>query len=71
MKITKREYADSLHITVQELSRYMTDYLQSEGYDDSGNEYDTLDEYIAAMRRPASIHPDNRGAGGYDDNREQ
>ena len=64
------ELANSLKITVKELQRYRLSYLQNEGYDSQGNEYDTLVDYIRAMRI-ISIHPDNRGAGGHDDNRDE
>ena len=68
--MTRLELANKLGLTDKEVQRYQLSYLQNEGYDSAGNEYDTLVDYIRAMRI-ISIHPDNRGAGGHDDNRDE
>ena len=73
MKKTYAQRATELGITEITLRRYAMQYLQSEGHDDVGNEYETLDDYIASKRKlpVEALRADNRGTGGYDDNREQ
>ena len=63
--MTKAEYAAKKGITVEKLNRESMAFLQCEGYDDNGNEYKTLDDWL--NRRPVEetydIVDGGRGAG--------
>jgi len=65
--MTKREYATKHGITVAQLQREQMAYLQCEGYDDAGNEYDTLDAWLARkpIRETRDPYDGGRGAGQY------
>jgi hypothetical protein len=47
----KSEVARSYGLTVQELSKAMTDFLQNEGYDDMDNEYNNLHAWLTRPHR--------------------
>ncbi len=63
----KAEYAASKGITIDQLQKEEMDFLQSEGFDDDGVEYQTLGEWL--NRRPVKQIMDpfdgGRGAGQY------
>jgi len=67
MKILKSDLARSYGLSIGDLNRQMISFLQSEGYDDNGNEYDTLDAWV--NRTPVIDTPDpydgGRGLGQY------
>ena len=50
MKVS--EYCTQAGITVEQYRKYSYEFLQCEGYDDDGTEYETLGEYIKAKKRP-------------------
>ena len=65
--MTYAECANKLGISVAELRRQSLEFLQCEGYDDAGHEYDTLDAWIE--RKPIMESIDQidggRGSGCY------
>lgn len=65
--MTKTDLATEYGITVERLNQEMMEYLQSEGYDDKGNEYETLDAWIARKSPKQTVDPvdGGRGAGQY------
>ena len=56
-RMTRKEYAEKKGITTERLREEELSFLQSEGYDDDGNEYDTLDEWIDRLNKPYTRHP--------------
>ena len=68
--MTKREYAKSKGITLERLQVEQLAFLENEGYDDAGNEYETLDAWIDRKQPKQIIDPvdGGRGAGqmGYE-----
>ena len=63
--MTYKEKADQLGITVAELRAEQMAFLQSEGYDENGREYETLDKWIERHKRPrrSSYEPVDGGRG--------
>lgn len=61
--MTNGEYANSKGITVAQFQEAKMAYLQCEGYDDAGNEYDTLDAWIDRRPVALSYEPDMGGRG--------
>lgn len=61
--MTNQEYAASKGITEEELKREMLDFLNCEGYDDSGNEYETLDAWLARKQPRQTLDPVDGGRG--------
>lgn len=47
----KPEVAAAYGLTVSEFSRAQMDYLQNEGYDGMGNEYETLHDWLTVTHR--------------------
>lgn len=56
VKGKRSEVAAAYGLTVEEFSRHDCDFLQSEGFDDDGNEYDTLHDWLVSDKKP---HIDN------------
>ena len=65
--MTRKEYAAKKGLTVEALREQELAWLQNEGYDDDGKEYETLDAWID--RKPARMSYDpydgGRGSGNY------
>lgn len=61
----RSEYAAKKGITVEKLMQEEMEFLQNEGYDDAGNEYDTLDAWIdrKPIQDPIDPYDGGRGAG--------
>lgn len=55
--MTRKEYADQKGITVDRLREEELSFLQNEGYDDEGNEYETLDAWIDRHKKPYQRTP--------------
>lgn len=54
--MTRKEYANKKGITTDQLRTEELSFLQCEGYDADGNEYDTLDDWIDRKRYTQSRH---------------
>ena len=67
MAKTWGEYAKDHGLTIEQLQAERMSYLQCEGYDDAGNEYATLDAWLARKPIKESYEPygGGRGAGDY------
>jgi hypothetical protein len=52
MKIN--EYLAEVGITLEQFQRWRVEFACSEGYDDLGNEYDTLHDYILSRKSRGS-----------------
>lgn len=63
MKMAKTEYAKLKGITVEKLNTETIAWLQSEGYDDNGNEYETLNAWLDRRPTIAPIDPYDGGRG--------
>jgi hypothetical protein len=65
--MTRKEYAAKKGITTDRLRAEELAFLESEGYDEAGQEYDTLDAWID--RKPIREHYEpydgGRGIGQY------
>ena len=63
--MTIAEYAKSKGITVERLRAESLEFLNCEGYDDDGNEYETLDAWLdrKPIRDPYEPYDGGRGAG--------
>ena len=66
-KMTNSEYAASKGITVEQLRAENMAFLQCEGYDDAGNEYETLDAWLDRKAPKETMDPvdGGRGVGQY------
>ncbi len=63
MAETYRQYAARHGITLEQLQAERMEYLQCEGYDDAGNEYLTLDAWLARQPVQESHDPYDGGRG--------
>lgn len=54
--MTNAEYAASKGITLEQLRAENIEFLQSEGFDGAGNEYETLDAWLD--RKPVKMTAD-------------
>jgi hypothetical protein len=65
--MTNAEYATLKGLTLEQLKRENLAYLQCEGYDEDGNEYETLDAWLDRRRLfgPRDPFDGGRGAGQY------
>ena len=65
--MTNREYAASKGITLEQLQAERMAWLQCEGYDDAGREYDTVDAWLdrKPVRESRDPYDGPRGAGQY------
>lgn len=61
--MTRKEYAEKKGITVEKLRQEEYDFLQCEGYDDAGNEYETLDAWIDRKQIKETCDPYDGGRG--------
>ena len=63
----KSEYAASKGLTLEQLRDESLAFLECEGYDDKGNEYQTLDEWLCRkpIRPTADPIDGGRGSGAY------
>ncbi len=65
--MTRAEFAASVGLTVEELRREEMAFLQNEGYDDAGNEYEILGKWLNRKQPKQTADPidGGRGAGQY------
>ena len=61
--MTYAEKAKQLNITIEELRKEQYQFLQSEGYDDKGNEHQTIDSWV---KRKKSFEFDRDSDSGFD-----
>lgn len=61
--MTRAEYAATKNITTLQLRVLEMAWLECEGYDDVGNEYETLDAWIARRQPQQIIDPIDGGRG--------
>ena len=54
--MTRKEYAEKKGITTVLLREEEMAFLQSEGFDDNGNEYNSLDEWIERHKKYEHQH---------------
>jgi len=58
-----REYAASKGMTLEQLQAERMAFLQTEGYDEAGKEYQTLDAWLARKPLQPSYEPVDGGRG--------
>ena len=65
--MTRAEFAVSVGLTLGELRKEGMAFLQNEGYDDAGNEHETLGEWLNRKQPKQTVDPidGGRGAGQY------
>ena len=61
--MTNAEYAASKGITLEQLRAENMAFLQCEGYDDAGNEYETLDAWLDRKQPKQTLDPVDGGRG--------
>ena len=67
IEMTNEEFARANGVTMEELRREASAWVQCEGYDEDGKEYDTLIQWLA-RKPPVQRHEPidgGRGAGQY------
>jgi len=57
------EYAKLKGLTLEQLKAENMAFLQCEGYDDEGNEYETLNDWIDRKQTKQTIDPFDGGRG--------
>lgn len=53
----RSEVAAAYGLTVEEFNRYYYEFVQSEGFDADGNEYETLHDYLLAGAPAQAAEP--------------